>query len=499
MWKPSLSTAVLTAFLLSALFFFAIFHLLWPLVFPTPWSDESHFLIPAVNFAVTGSPTADQMFNSDGIFWVPSGMYLIDGVVFAAAGTDGLRFARAISFAEILAAAFLIRQISVGRLIGFTDATSKATLIALAWFVSMPVMLAANIARPEALVLMLSTAAVLCLVNGFAIGGAGLALLAFLTHPLLAIPAVGVAGYGLVFGSERKSSRAWEWAITALAIAVLAYEASRLILHHQTYLEHWSFQLERKAGRQLRPEALASIFLLVSVTLYFAAMKFWRRDRTGRRDDAAAILLLFGLACLAVHFYGQEMWYWPFAITGCAFVGLGALPTMRTAFPFAPLVRHTGVFAVAAAVALATWALALRDRGFMNFTARPLSMQALSSDRAAVVADVSSYLEATGAKRTLVSPYFFEELRVLGRHRDRAAFFTWNPLSVVDRPAFDSYVRADKNFPLHLSEEGTIPKILEGQRCKSVVNFPAPGGNFVLSVVLLDAAGESGRSLEQCR
>src|SRR5690606_25341059 len=130
---------------------------------------------------------------------------------------------------------------------------SKATLLALAWFVSMPIILAANIARPEAPVLMLSTASVLCLSGGFLVGGSGLALLAFLTHPLLGVPAVGVAGYALVFGSERRRPATWEWVVAALTLTLLAYEVSRLILHPEVYFEHWKLQLERKFGRQLAP------------------------------------------------------------------------------------------------------------------------------------------------------------------------------------------------------------------------------------------------------
>jgi hypothetical protein len=449
--SPGRAAIATTVAILSALSFFAVFHVWWPLVFPTPWSDESHFLVPALNLATTGSPTAEQMLNGQGIYWVPSGMYLIDGFVFAATGADGIRLARAMSFVEIALAAFFIRQIAASRLAGLPDASTKATLLALAWFASMPVMLAANIARPEAPMLLMSAASVLCLINGFMLGGAGLALLAFLTHPLLAIPAVGVVCYAAIFGAERRKPRPWELVSAGLGFALLAYEASRLILNQEAYFEHWALQLERKAGREIAGETLAGIGLLMATAVHVAAMKLWKGRRTGLADDATSILLLFGLACVAVHFYGQEMWYWPLAITGCLLAFLAVLPAIGR---IGPLASHTGVFAAAVAIALLTWSLALRERGFMHFTARPWEMQSISSDRAAVVAKVDSYLEAAGAERTLVTPYFFEELR----GRAEPGFLHAESFQPLRRPGFRQPCQGRPEFSAPPQRGWTSPR-----------------------------------------
>jgi hypothetical protein len=190
------------------------------------------------------------------------------------------------------------------------------------------------------------------------------------------------------------------------------------------------------------------------------------------------------------------MWYWPFAITGCLFVFLAALPILGWVAPFSAL-RHTAVFAAAVAVALSTWSLALRDRGFMHFTAQPSSMRVLSLERTTVVADVYAHLVRAATSKTLVSPFIFEELRALS-HDAGTAFFTLNPFSRGDGLVFDSFVRIDRNFPVHLSEAGVIPEILSGRRCSGVERFVSAKGTYIMSVVLLSAPGVPGRPLHEC-
>ncbi len=279
-----------------------------------------------------------------------------------------------------------------------------------------------------------------------------------------------------------------------VAVAVLAYEASRLLLYSQTYIDHWAFQLERKAERSLGPAALMSIGLLLAASLYLTAMKSWPGRRTKHVSDETAILLLFGLACLAVHFYGQEMWYWPFAVTGCLFVALAALPALQEIRSLR-LLRHGGVFAAAVAVSLATWSLALRERGFMALEAKPSILQQLSSDRTAVVEDVTAFLAAAGVEKTLVTPFFFAELAAY--QTKPASLFTFNSLSTTAGADFDSYVRADRNFPIHLSETG-MPYLLADYRCKSTTRFSSPEGNFILSVMILDTPGANETSAGRC-
>lgn len=154
----------------AGLFFWA-FHLAWPLVFPPPWSDETWFLIPASSFAETWTLSADRMLLPQGIYWLPSGMYLVDGTIFALTGTDGIRLARAVSVLEIAAAGMVIRLISIRCLSGLPYAPTKATWLSLAWFASLPVVISGSIARPEAPVLLLSvTSFFACLEGVFAAG-----------------------------------------------------------------------------------------------------------------------------------------------------------------------------------------------------------------------------------------------------------------------------------------------------------------------------------------
>jgi hypothetical protein len=264
--------AICVALALAGIFFWA-FHLAWPLVFPPPWSDEAWFLIPASGFAETWTPSADRMLVPEGIFWLPAGMYLIDGTIFALIGTDNIRLARAVSFLEIAVAGVVIWQISIGCLYGLPNASAKATWLALAWFACLPIVIAANLARPEALVLLLSFTSILCLLRGRIWGGAALALLAFLTHPLLAIPAMGIAGYKLLFDRGATRPKGWEWPLAAVAAAMFAYEAARLFDGREAYFDQWAFQLERKAGRDLTIETVMFSALLAMSSLYAVLRK----------------------------------------------------------------------------------------------------------------------------------------------------------------------------------------------------------------------------------
>jgi hypothetical protein len=481
--------AICVALALAGIFFWA-FHLAWPLVFPPPWSDEAWFLIPASGFAETWTPSADRMLVPEGIFWLPAGMYLIDGTIFALIGTDNIRLARAVSFLEIAVAGVVIWQISIGCLYGLPNASAKATWLALAWFACLPIVIAANLARPEALVLLLSFTSILCLLRGRIWGGAALALLAFLTHPLLAIPAMGIAGYKLLFDRGATRPKGWEWPLAAVAAAMFAYEAARLFDGREAYFDQWAFQLERKAGRDLTIETVMFSALLAMSSLYAVLRKVRGCSAIAQYEhinDDSILLLLFGLACLTVHFYGQEMWYWPFAITGSLFLGLAAVPLLSKVRLLASMARQTALFAVVAALSLSTWALALRERGFMHFIARPNVLQTLAVQRAAVISDVHKHLVQIGAAKVLVSPFVYEDLHDLS---GGVAIYTVNPFSRDDGSHFDAYVQVSRNFPFHLSERDGLPAVLANHRCERVSRFASAGGIYEVSVVSLTSVND---------
>jgi hypothetical protein len=196
-------------------------------------------------------------------------------------------------------------------------------------------------------------------------------------------------------------------------------------------------------------------------------------------DEDTITLMLFGLACLTVHYYGQEMWYWPFASTGLAFVGLAAVPILLRIPWLSRIARSTALFSLIAAVSLSSWTLALREEGFMHFSARPGVMQKLASERAAVISDVRSYLVRSGAHRTLVSPLIYEEMQ---EPSNEMQIFTTNPFSRHDGRHFDAYVGVSRHFPVHLSEPGGLHAVSTDQGCDRVQQFSSPRGTYKLTV-----------------
>jgi len=432
---------VLLAAALFAAAAFVCLHVLWPLSLPPAWNDEIHFLVPALNVAASGLPRAPELMSPEGIFWLPSGMYFLNGAVFAALGEGGIRIARAVAFVEIVAAALILRAIARDRLASLPGAEVKATLAALAWFVCLPVVIASDMARPEAPALALSLAAVLCLLRGAALGATAFATLAALVHPLLGAPAVVAVGAGLALGPLPGRPRAWEWTAAAAAAALLAFEAALLATHFDVYVEQWRFQLARKAERDLLPAAVAVASGGAAVLLWALARRLAPADRPARRACATtAALGVFGFGCLGVQFYGQEMWYWPFAVTGVWTLGLAFAPALASVSPLRPLLASTSAFALLVALALGTWALALRDRGFLRFTAWPERLATLAADREAVVQAVHGRLTGEGARLVLVTPFYWDDLRRLTARDGGPEYRSWTPFGTLAGAPFDHAV-----------------------------------------------------------
>ena len=254
---PQLKSFAILLLGAAALTFFLV-HVLWPLTLPTPWNDEVHFLIPAISFAKSGSFTADRMLVHQ-IFWLPIGFYLINGLAVLITGSPSIHIARAVAFFCITIAALILRDI-VSAALGPIDRKRPVFghALVLGWYLSLPVVFAGDIARPEAPVLMLSLGTLDCVLRNRLVGALGLAVLAVMIHPLLACPACVAVVCGAIIILPKLEVRWWEWLVLGIAGSVLAIEVSRLIMNFDLYWAHLAVQISRKAARSVQVLAIVS-------------------------------------------------------------------------------------------------------------------------------------------------------------------------------------------------------------------------------------------------
>jgi hypothetical protein len=206
-------------------------------VFPPPWNDEIHFLVPASPWLSGRTFAADGMLSPGGIYWIPSGYYVFMATVFSWLPTS-LAVARWVSTVLIAACAWL-----VARMYGTTIASAgklQQCLLGALYLVATPCVIASSVARPEALALFLGLIALRFYQLGrpAVVLAAGVAALS--VHPLLALPAISVAWLALFEHPWRAITRS-ETTLILLALALVCVECSRLALHFDSYASDWAF------------------------------------------------------------------------------------------------------------------------------------------------------------------------------------------------------------------------------------------------------------------
>jgi hypothetical protein len=133
-------------YILFAIFLSLVLHKAFGSSFPSPWGDEIHLLIPALSFSEDYSFSAYKMLNLNGIYWMPSMIYIVNGTIFKILGFGNILAARYISYAEIVISAGILLLILKN-----LKNEHKYYFVSMLWLFSVPIVLAANTARPEAL------------------------------------------------------------------------------------------------------------------------------------------------------------------------------------------------------------------------------------------------------------------------------------------------------------------------------------------------------------
>jgi hypothetical protein len=475
-------------------------HVLWPLALPPAWPDESHFLIPAVSFAHRGDFSASSMLTQQ-IYWIPNGIYVLNGVVFFLLGHVDIQLGRIVSFVCVTGAALILRHI-VAVALGPLDGRRPVfgTTLVLVWYLSLPVVFAADLARPEAPLLLTSLAALDCFLRGRLVGGFAFAALSAAVHPLLALPACAVAVCALpklhpASLPGLRATRWWEWVIGAIAAGLLATEIGRLAGDFSLYRLHMTFQLTRKAGRTVGWMLVLSAIGTITASC-LAFFTSWRgtgaaMPRLSPRVQCQ-LVLVFGWAALLVHNMGQEMWYFPFLLLGLILILCAVLGS-----DFAqgtPITEGLAVLlsVVAVCAGLSTWGLGLRPRGFFALHVQPSFLESVSNDQRSLASEMHDLLIREDAKAVLVEPSLYYAF--LDQRDASPRAYTWSPLSRPTDVVFD-HVLVLKNS----DRKDDFPQaLLSAYVCMSEREMGTPGGHYTLNVMAVSHAPGTRHGFVPC-
>ena len=437
------------------------------------------------------------------IYWMPSGFYLLNGLVFFLSGHDSIQVGRLVSFACITAAALILRRVvsltlsridSVWPLLGDT--------FVIGWYISLPVVLTADIARPDALALLTIIVALDCFLRGRLVAGFAFSAFSLLVHPLLGFPACAVAACMLpalgLKSFERDRIHRWEWIVLAFAAAAIAVEIARLISDFTVYRSHWAFQLSRKEERSVG-WTTKTIAALTVTTFCWAFFRSWTERAWTKLFPPAGLqrllVLVFSFATLLVQQIGQEMWYFPFLLLGLILVLVVALGSPELASRMATSrVVAISMSALSLCAGLSTWSLAFRPRGAFGFHAQRGFLVKVSTSLQFVTDATHASLLHDNASEVLVDPSLY--FSFLDSHNPAPQAFTWNPLSRPNSIRFDHIVTMKRGYP---SFKTDLPlNLLSGYACLSEKDIRAPSGLYVISITAVAYRSQTESTFVPC-
>ncbi len=311
---------------------YAWLHLRAGLTLPLPWPDESSFLWPAIALARDGTLLAPEMNDRVHMMWMPPAQMVVNGAVFTIFGFS-LSLARALSAIEVALAAGLVGMASLrGR------AGAGSALLCGFFLIGTEFVVAGNVARMEALVLLAWAASMALMARGAIIESLCVAALSPLVHPngvfvlgaqtgFVLLSGVGLARLVELIRSEARWGRRLrrsEWAAIAFASLCLLAYGSYVGAHIEPFMEQMGAQFGRKLDRD-HSVALARLsafdFVQLAVLLGLLAYGTLRR----RREGWLLLLVINALAAFAIRPIGREMWYAAYAHFALLLTALGVL------------------------------------------------------------------------------------------------------------------------------------------------------------------------------
>lgn len=270
-------------------------------IFPRPWPDESHFLAPALRLADAGTLRVPELNAPDGIFWMPSGYYVLLAPVLAL-GVDPLTAGRAVSLAGVTV--FAAALASIARAAGLSRVTS--VLIAAAWLSTPRVVAAGNIARMESVVLAVAGVSLWLVSRERWAAAVAVAAFAPLVHPVgfVVLAAVSAAWW---MRADRPVWAPWEIGLVLAAATGWVVQLGYFAAHLDLARTHLGFQLTRKSARQLGVGVWAPLALAGTALSTWLATRWWRGASGPWVAMWTAGVLAAGFVVAEVG--GREIWY----------------------------------------------------------------------------------------------------------------------------------------------------------------------------------------------
>lgn len=485
---------------------FVLVHVIWRFTLPVPWNDESHFIIPAINFYSHHNFTADEMFVHQ-IFWMPVNLYIVNGAFFTLLNAFNLHLSRALSFVFVTVAAVFLRSAVKSILVSDRSNTAIGNALIAAWYVSFPIVFCADLMRPDGLSLCLSTATIALALKDRYLGAFSMALAAVLTHPLEAFPAVAVGICVLPLCSFRKAS-CLERVLIVWAGALFLVEGSRVTRDFTTYRLHLALQVGRKASRHI-PDYTYLLAALILALLVYVVWRLFQRRQVSHLDYVSGRLLAltYSLVCVFVTAFGQEMWYFIWEVTGLTVVfalGLGWLQSPdakkhRLPRSIASFVNKQSfvVACVIFALGLSTWTPGFRTRGVYGFYTSPDRLSEIREDQRFLRDKILDSLNKVGAKRVLLPASLYGFVIDSTDQSGNLRFSTLNVFSDISSKALDHLVLLTRGYP-KAATDSTVPTALNHCMCSPIVSIATPHGYYKASIVALSAADSLSEGVKLC-
>jgi hypothetical protein len=288
-----LSLFVLLSFIALAFFF----HQKASFGFPTPWGDEADFLWQAIGFQQHNSLYSPELNPERTVMWMPPGYMIFAGIVFKVFGFS-FYLARLLSFV-LVSAAFLALYYAVE---SYRVRPAQALICGL--FLLTPEMLAAaNVARMEALLLMLVCSSFLLFRRNQWYPGLALLWASLLVHPNGLLFLIAALIYFVAFVPKQARMPVDNICISIVALLWFGYSVF-IVFHFGDFLHDMRFQILYKVGRFglihfLNVRSVLLVALMGSLGLYS-----WKR-----KVSVTLLSLTFAVPAFLILRIGNVLWY----------------------------------------------------------------------------------------------------------------------------------------------------------------------------------------------
>ncbi len=268
--------------------------------FPTPWPDESHFIWQAKAFADNNTLQSPELNPDRAVFWMPPGYFIVLGFFFKIFGVS-LGIARTMSLLMVIVSfVFLVMII---RRYGYPIMT---VLLCGIWFTNASFIACGNVARMEALLLLMVCVAFYLIQRGSVIEG--LSVLA--VTPVVHFNGLLFIAGGVVYAVMNRAL-GYKWkrigptgrVMTAIAALIWIGYMIYALLNREAFVHDMSFQFGRKMSRGIWSQFNSMENVLVGMMVLGASVYCIKKKMP------VITLMALAVPCWLIFRIGLEMWY----------------------------------------------------------------------------------------------------------------------------------------------------------------------------------------------